>query len=204
MPNRAHEFDAIADEVFAPLYPVVAEQILKITGKESGTCLDIGCGGGHLGLEIARMADMRLILADISADAINLARKRVGSWGFSSIAEALVAGVHSLPFADGSFDLIVSRSSVWFWEDHLGAFGELMRVLAPGGIIFIGSGFGKQRVKQAIIEKMRERNPEWPKKVKKRTGIDHTPQTLADTFNQLGGFTEIFQNDCGGWVICRK
>jgi 16S rRNA G1207 methylase RsmC len=96
MPNRAHEFDAIADEVFAPLYPVVAEQILKITGKESGTCLDIGCGGGHLGLEIARMADMRLILADISADAISLARKRVGSWGFSSIAEALVAGVHSL------------------------------------------------------------------------------------------------------------
>jgi hypothetical protein len=46
----ALKFDRIARDVFAPVYPAIAEQIIVRTGVVRGVCLDIGCGGGYLGL----------------------------------------------------------------------------------------------------------------------------------------------------------
>jgi len=38
------EFLTIADTIFAPIYPVIAEQIVTNTGIHSGTALDVGSG----------------------------------------------------------------------------------------------------------------------------------------------------------------
>ena len=50
---KALEFDEIAERIFAPIYPVLAAQIMAETGIKRGNCLDIGCGGGLLGLHVA-------------------------------------------------------------------------------------------------------------------------------------------------------
>jgi 2-polyprenyl-3-methyl-5-hydroxy-6-metoxy-1,4-benzoquinol methylase len=50
MSRNAMEFDKIAQEIFFPIYPVIADDILKLTGIRSGRLLDVGSGGGHLGL----------------------------------------------------------------------------------------------------------------------------------------------------------
>ena len=48
-------------------------------------------------------------------------------------AEFLQADVHQLPFADGTFDRVVSRLGVMFFSELQTALREMHRVLKPGG-----------------------------------------------------------------------
>ena len=43
------------------------------------------------------------------------------------------ATAESLPFPDGSFDLVFSTMTFHHWSDQRKAIGEIRRVLAPGG-----------------------------------------------------------------------
>jgi len=40
-------------------------------------------------------------------------------------------------------DIIVSRGSYQFWKNKTQAFKEIMRVLKPGGVAYIGRGFAR-------------------------------------------------------------
>lgn len=66
-PHRGDEktdpasFEIIARTIFAPVYPVIASQIIEATGITSGFCLDIGCGGGHLGMAVAKFGNFERI-----------------------------------------------------------------------------------------------------------------------------------------------
>ncbi|QCX74702.1 Ubiquinone/menaquinone biosynthesis C-methyltransferase UbiE [Streptomyces sp. YIM 121038] len=48
-------------------------------------------------------------------------------------AEWRQADARRLPFPDGGFDLVVCQFGVMFFADHVAAFTEVRRVLAPGG-----------------------------------------------------------------------
>lgn len=49
MQRSATQFDQVACTVFAPVYPLVARQVIGHTGVTQGTCLDVGCGTGYPG-----------------------------------------------------------------------------------------------------------------------------------------------------------
>ena len=53
----AEHMDRIAKTVFAPVYPVLAEQILIRCGFSRGRCLDVGSGPGSLGIALAQASD---------------------------------------------------------------------------------------------------------------------------------------------------
>src|ERR671918_107256 len=55
--------------------------------------------------------------------------------GHSVLDVAGGAGEPSLPFADESFDVVVSRLGVMFFPDPLAACTEMLRVTKPGGTI---------------------------------------------------------------------
>jgi len=54
MEMDAKEFEKTAEEIFAPMYPVLAEQFIEETGKIEGLCLDIGTEGQALPIELAK------------------------------------------------------------------------------------------------------------------------------------------------------
>ena len=142
--ENALEYDAIASGVFAPLYPVVAEAILERTGVLSGRMLDVGCGGGHLGFAVMERAPFEGWLVDVSPDAVELCRERSLGRGLGDRCRCLVGDVHALPLEDAFFDLVVSRGSMGFWRDYPLAFGEIRRVLKPGGRAYVGGGLGNR------------------------------------------------------------
>jgi ubiquinone/menaquinone biosynthesis C-methylase UbiE len=87
----------------------------------------VGCGTGNLA---SRLVDRGLDVAAIDLDPamVDLARGRL-----AGRAEVAVASVTALPFADASFDGVVSTLSMHHWADKGAGLAEIARVLRPGG-----------------------------------------------------------------------
>lgn len=154
------EFDRIARDIFAPVYPVIAAQIREKTGVTAGVCLDLGCGGGYLGTALAASTALKVVLLDRSAEMVRIARDNAATTELADRMGTVCADVHRIPLCAGSVDLVVSRGSVFFWEDKVAAFREIGRVLKPGGRAYIGGGMGTPALMEEITGRMKAVNLE--------------------------------------------
>ena len=197
-------FLEVSREVFAPLYPYYAAQFLELAGRNQGCCLDIGCGGGDLGIAVAGQSAFGLVLVDREPVMVRAARQRAEAAGLAGRATVTVGDVHALPLGEGRVDLVVSRGSLMFWEDLPRAFGELYRVLAPGGLAICGGGLGPPEIRETIRLAMAERDPRWCDGIpppRPGTDPDRHAKALADA-----GITDyaITREDTGHWIVIRK
>jgi ubiquinone/menaquinone biosynthesis C-methylase UbiE len=99
--------------------------------------LDAGCGTGLLTLALLKAFDLRVQIAavDLSATSIATARRAVKEQaGRTQSVQFSQANVLSLPFRDNTFDAIVTSGVLEYISLREG-FGELARVLAPGGYL---------------------------------------------------------------------
>jgi ubiquinone/menaquinone biosynthesis C-methylase UbiE len=133
---------------------------------------------------------------------IAYAQQNIQSRQMQERVRALCADVHQLPFSDQSIDLVISRGSVFFWEDLRQAFEEIYRVLKPGGTTFIGGGFGTDELKQEIEKKMAQKDEEWAAKSKKRIE-SFSSSNYKEILNGLNIPHEIIR-DNGFWIIIRR
>ena len=84
--NPDYEFDDIAEQVFYPIYDVIAQDLLEETGIVSGSMLDVGCGGGHLGFAVMAKSDLTGAFVDINATAVGWQRRGRNGWESGSAA----------------------------------------------------------------------------------------------------------------------
>ncbi len=201
---NAVEFNKMAREVFAPLYPVVAKQIKDKAGMIEGICLDIGTGPGYLGINMAKITKLQVYLLDILQEMLDIAEHNIIENGLENRVETLLADVHQMPFKSKSVDLVISRGSIFFWEDKPKAIKEIYRILAPGGIAYIGGGFGTREIKEQIDIKMKKINKEWKRDVKQRIG-EMNKKKFEDILQLLGVQDyEMINNESGWWMIIKR
>ncbi|MEV4756307.1 class I SAM-dependent methyltransferase [Micromonospora sp. NPDC049559] len=95
--------------------------------------LDVGCGAGRTTRTAARLARAGSALGvDVSAPAIERARGLALAEGLGNVTfERADAQAH--PFAQGRFDLAISRFGTMFFDDPVAAFGNIGRALRPAG-----------------------------------------------------------------------
>ncbi len=101
--------------------------------EAGGQVLDAGCGtGAFMAFLQERFSPDRLAGLDFSAEALRFCRER----GFQDLVEASVV---SLPFADESFDLVVSLDVLCHRSipDDLVPLREFRRVLSAGGCVLL-------------------------------------------------------------------
>jgi len=199
-----HSYHAIATGPFAPLYPYYADQILSKAGVVSGCCLDVGCGGGYLGLAVAEMSGMDLYLLDQSSEMVAIAQANVSERGLSGKVKIMQGEVQSIPLLDWSVDLVVSRGSIPFWEDLPTAFREIYRILKPGGFACVGGGLGTPEMRKAIQREMQNLDPEW--RTGKCSSIPHHPENHYEDALQAAAIPGscVNRGEDGTWVEFRK
>ena len=102
--------------------------------------VDIGTGTGQVLIKMAahrKLHDLQLIGIDYFPDMVAVARENVRLHGLEQRIAIEQADVHALPFADGSVDLAVSRSTIHHWADPVQAFREIGRILRPRGVAIL-------------------------------------------------------------------
>lgn len=97
--------------------------------------LDAGCGTGLLTLALLKVLDqpLRITAIDLSSSSLATAQRAVlENSGRTQSVRFAQANLLQLPFADDSFDLIMT-SGVLEYVPLSEGFGELARVIRPGG-----------------------------------------------------------------------
>lgn len=187
---------------FRKIYPVIAQQIVEKTCKKEGACIDLGGGPGMLGISIARITAMQVTVCDPMPECIELAAENAMEHEVASQVKGIVGCAEQLPFADESVDLVVSRGSVFFWDDQKKGLGEVYRVLRPGGHAVIGGGFGSVELLREIQETMAD-NPEWNEKRRERLE-KYPPAHYENLLEELGIAGTVEKSDAGMWIMFNK
>jgi SAM-dependent methyltransferase len=130
-PRQYRQFGDTNEALLAPAGQAMLDAAQLRPGER---VLDVGCGFGTSTLEAAeRVAPSgRVVGVDISAAMLQPARERIAAAGADNV-ELLHADAQAYAFETGSFDAVISRFGMMFFEDPQAAFTNLARALRSGG-----------------------------------------------------------------------
>jgi SAM-dependent methyltransferase len=111
--------------------PAHLVEFVQSLGRRDGAVLDLGCGDGRLTLELR---GRRIVGADVSRVALDRARERVAKREIELVA---VTPGAVLPFADGTFDLVLLAETIEHVVDVEALLSEARRVLREDGEIAV-------------------------------------------------------------------
>jgi SAM-dependent methyltransferase len=124
--------------------PVGAVVLDRIDLRPGIDLLDVGTGtGGNLAIPAARRG-AKVVGLDLAPEFFEHARRRAAEAGVD--VEWVEGDAQDLPFADASFDRVVSTFGAMFAPDHERAARELVRVCRAGGRVamttWVNAGYG--------------------------------------------------------------
>jgi 2-polyprenyl-6-hydroxyphenyl methylase/3-demethylubiquinone-9 3-methyltransferase len=105
----------------------------EVSGR---SVLDAGCGTGIFSIIFARNGAGRVTGIDISPGSLETAKSLKARFAVDN-AEFRLQDMLRLPFADACFDIVWAWGTVHHTTDPFRAISELIRVLRPGGSLFL-------------------------------------------------------------------
>lgn len=159
---------------------------------EDDRVLDIGCGGGAT---IKRMADSivsgKLVGVDYSEVSVALSMQTNAADIQSGKTDIIKASVEALPFADGTFDKIITVESFYFWPNPKENLKEVCRVLKRGGtFLLVADIYNKPGLSRESLENIKLYNM-----------FNPTESELHDLLS-AAGFSEVILHtkDAEDWI----
>jgi ubiquinone/menaquinone biosynthesis C-methylase UbiE len=120
--------------------------------------LDVACGGGIIVCAFAP-AVKHATGIDMTPAMLDQARGLAAEKGLANVSWDR-GDVASLPYADGAFEIVVTRFSMHHFLDPLSVLSEMARVCAPGGRIVVADMYASEDPAKAAewnrLEKLRD------------------------------------------------
>ena len=124
--------------VIAEVMRPATTALLAAAGVSEGArCLDVGCGGGHVSLELARVVGPSgsVVGIDLDASVLELARADAAAEGLAGTIEYRVGAAESID--GGPYDVVYGRFLLSHVGDPAGVVAAMARVAAPGGRVVV-------------------------------------------------------------------
>jgi ubiquinone/menaquinone biosynthesis C-methylase UbiE len=100
--------------------------------------LEIGFGGGAaLSLVSKRLVAGVVTGVDFSPEMVRAAERRFRHEIANGRLRVQLGDIAALPFASATFDRVFTINTIYFWPDTVRGFGEIRRVLKPGGLAVV-------------------------------------------------------------------
>ncbi|MGH2917917.1 MAG: class I SAM-dependent methyltransferase [Solirubrobacteraceae bacterium] len=123
------DYPSMVETFLLPLGP----RLVEACGIDAGmSVLDVAAGTGNASLPAAR-AGADVTASDLTPELLEAGRSRADGEGLA--LEWAEADAENLPFADDSFDVVMSSIGAMFAPHHQAVADELVRVCRPGGTI---------------------------------------------------------------------
>jgi arsenite methyltransferase len=117
---------------------VVKSTISRLALESHHQVLEIGFGGGAaLALVSKRLITGVVTGVDFSPEMVREAERRFQLDIANGRLRVRLGDIAALPFASASFDRVFTINTIYFWPDTVQGFGEIRRVLKPGGLAVI-------------------------------------------------------------------
>jgi len=132
--QRIYDSDPGHEDASSPWYDLVRNKIGPVSGLQ---ILEVACGRGGFVRELAR-AGASVVGCDFSFSAVRVSKSKLGGNGLKKISDWLVQGdAQRLPFADATFDIVISCETIEHVPNAQSALNEMHRVARPGGRLFL-------------------------------------------------------------------
>lgn len=132
---HAHVFDSAPEhhDESSPWYELVQEYLGPVRGKR---ILEVACGrGGFVRLLASQGA--KVVGADFSQVALQIAAGKQANGTADNSAALSQADAQQLPFADNSFDAVISCETIEHLAEPAAAVREMARVCRPSGFLYL-------------------------------------------------------------------
>jgi len=139
--EEALDYDTMDHSFVNGLFADQLVELLSVSTfrpKGNWRVLDAGTGTAQIPIEIVRRrADLEIVAIDLSVEMLKLGRNNLERAGLAERIHLKVADAKRLLDPDASYDAVISNSIIHHIPEPLHALREMVRVLRPGGVLFI-------------------------------------------------------------------
>lgn len=133
-PEEAHDYDAMDHSTVNRVF--VADFLLAWNGI--GPILDAGTGTAQIPIELCRAHASAMVTGiDLAEHMLALGRENVRRAGLATRIRLERCDAKRMTFAASSFGAVISNSIVHHIPEPAGVLAEMVRLLQPGGLIFV-------------------------------------------------------------------
>ncbi len=139
--EEAHDYDTMdhsqVNRVFVDDL-LAATQTLSLSSGDSHRVFDAGAGTALIPIElVGRGGSFSVVAADAAVEMLQLARQNIARSGMSQQITTAIVDCKKIADADGAFDIVMSNSIIHHIPEPFEVLAELVRILRPGGLLFI-------------------------------------------------------------------
>lgn len=135
--NISPKYDFLNHSLSFGIDQLWRKKLIKMLKKQQpATVLDIATGTADLALMEAKVAE-QVTGVDISEGMLAVGRTKVAKRGLADKIKLEYGDSENLPYTDNSFDAITASFGVRNFEDLEKGFSEMLRVLKPGGKVYV-------------------------------------------------------------------
>jgi ubiquinone/menaquinone biosynthesis C-methylase UbiE len=128
----------------------VARLVDAIGEAVNGRVLDVACGPGIVTSALAERA-LEVVALDLTPQMLDKASERCNKAGLTNVVFKEGSAI-ALPFADDSFDAVVTRLSIHHFLEPKVALTEMLRVLRRGGSLAVADIVSSEDVSKSELQ----------------------------------------------------
>lgn len=155
-----------------PIEHHLSQFVEQYKGEIGPSILDIGSGEGRNLIPLAKMG-YDLTGLELTEQGIKITREKQDNE--KTDAKLVRGSFHNLPFLANTYDTVISIQAMQHnnWQGAEAAFSEAVRVLKPGGLLFLRISSDKNTV-QEDHQKIEDKGRTWVKTEEGHPGLHHS------------------------------